>query len=206
MTGDDTPDRETPTRGTENGTNPTQKTRLSERLDVSEEVLDEALDLYQKVQEADTRGHPVEAIPIAVIYIAIRQQGVARNIEEVAEAADVSAPELYRTARFVGDILHQGIPPAEPELYVGRLADETGLSTDTEEFALDIISKSKSEGYHSGRNPEGLAAAALYTAIVEGDVDEDVTQRELSDATNVNTVTIRRNYQQLSELFVDGDD
>lgn len=205
MTAEDTPDRKNAERGIESGTSPTQKTRLSERLDVSEEVLDEAVDLYEQVQEADTRGHPAEAIPIAVIYIAIRQHGVARNIEEVAEAANVSAPELYRTARFVGDILHQGIPPAEPELYVGRLADETGLSTATEEFALDIISRSKSEDFHSGRNPEGLAAAALYTAIVEGDVDEDVTQRELGEATNVNTVTIRRNYQQLCDLFLDDE-
>jgi transcription initiation factor TFIIB len=203
MTADDTHDRTDAEQGTETATNPTQKTRLSDRLDVSDEVLDEAVELYRQVQETDTRGHSSEAIPIAVIYIAIRQHGVARNIEEVADAANVSAPDLYRTARFVGDILHQGIPPAEPELYVGRLADETELSTATEEFALDIISRSKTQDYHSGRNPEGLAAAALYTAIVEGDVEEDVTQRELSDATNVNTVTIRRNYQQLSELFVD---
>jgi transcription initiation factor TFIIB len=203
MTADDTHDRTDTEQGTEAATSPTQKSRLSDRLDVSDEVLDEAVELYRQVQEADTRGHSSEAIPIAVIYIAIRQHGVARNIEEVADAADVSAPELYRTARFVGDIIHQGIPPAEPELYVGRLADETGLSTATEEFALDIISKSKARDYHSGRNPEGLAAAALYTAIVEGDADEDVTQRELSDTTNVNTVTIRRNYQKLSEMFVD---
>jgi transcription initiation factor TFIIB len=205
MTADDTHDRTDAEQGTETATNPTQKTRLSDRLDVSDEVLDEAVELYRQVQETDTRGHSSEAIPIAVIYIAIRQHGVARNIEEVADAANVSAPELYRTARFVGDILHQGIPPAEPELYVGRLADETELSTATEEFALDIISRSKTQDYHSGRNPEGLAAAALYTAIVEGDVEEDVTQRELSDATNVNTVTIRRNYQQLSDLFVDDE-
>jgi transcription initiation factor TFIIB len=153
----------------------------------------------------DTRGHPTEAVPIAVLYIAIRQQGVARNIEEVADAANVSAPELYRTARFVGDVLHQGIPPAEPELYVGRLVDETGLSTATEEFALEVLSETKSNDYHSGRNPEGLAAAALYTAIVEGDVDEDVTQRELGDATSVNTVTIRQNYQHMCEMLADDD-
>lgn len=202
MTVDDThQQRERDTR-TDAGTNPTQKTRLSERLGVSEDVLDDAVDLYEQVQAEDTRGHSTEAIPIAVLYIAIRQHGVARNIEEVADAANVSAPDLYRTARFVGDILHQGIPPAEPELYVGRLADETGLSTATEELALAVLSESKSADYHSGRNPEGLAAAALYTAIVEGDVDEDVTQRELSEATNVNTVTIRRNYQQMCEQFV----
>ena len=201
MTANDTQDP----GDSEQPTNPTQKTRLSERLDVSDEVLEDAVELYEQVQEVDTRGHPTEAIPIAVLYIAIRQQGVARNIEEVADAANVSAPELYRTARFVGDVLHQGIPPAEPELYVGRLVDETGLSTATEEFALEVLSETKSNDYHSGRNPEGLAAAALYTAIVEGDVDEDVTQRELGDATSVNTVTNRQNYQHMCEMLADDD-
>ncbi len=201
MTAEDTHERSESENGTESTTNPTQKTRLSERLDVSEEVLEDAVELYKQVEQEDTRGHPTEAIPIAVVYIAIRQHGVARNIEEAAEAANVSATELYRTARFVSDILHQGIPPAEPELYVGRLVDETGLSSETEQLALDILSETKSADYHSGRNPEGLAAAALYAAMVTGDVDEDVTQRELSAATNVNTVTIRRNYQQMCELL-----
>jgi transcription initiation factor TFIIB len=205
MTADDTHEREEATR-TNDGTNPTRKTRLKERLDVSDAVLEDAVELYMEVQEADTRGHPTEAIPIAVLYIAIRQHGVARNIEEVADAANVSAPELYRSARFVSDVLHQGIPPADPELYVGRIVDETGLSSATEELALEILSETKSRDYHSGRNPEGLAAAALYTAIVEGTVDEDVTQRALSDTTSVNTVTIRHNYQQMSEMLAATDD
>jgi transcription initiation factor TFIIIB Brf1 subunit/transcription initiation factor TFIIB len=64
----------------------------------------------------------------------------------------------------------------------------------------------KSSDYHSGRNPEGLAAAALYTAIVESEVETDVTQRELSAATSVNTVTIRRSHQNMVEILSAQDD
>jgi transcription initiation factor TFIIB len=202
MTTDDTHTR--PDSERDEATSPTQKTRLKERLGVSDAVLTDAVELYTQVQQEDTRGHPTEAVPIAVLYIAIRQHGVARNIEEVAEAADVSPRELYRTAKFVSDILHQGIPPAEPELYVGRLVDETGLSPAVESDALRVLSTTKAAGYHSGRNPEGLAAAALYTAIVEFDHETDVTQRELAGATSVNTVTIRRSYQAMCEM-VSGD-
>jgi transcription initiation factor TFIIB len=200
MTTDDTTESAPRPRGTDTAS-PTQKTRLKERLGVSEAVLTDAVELYTQVQQEDTRGHSADAIPIAVLYIAIRQHGVARSIEEVADAAEVSSPDLYRTARFVSDVLHQGIPPAEPELYVGRITDETGLSADVEADALRILSATKSADYHSGRNPEGLAAAAVYTALAEREDRPSVTQRELSDVTSVNVVTIRRSHQKMRELL-----
>lgn len=184
---------------------PTEKTRLQERLDVSDEVLATAVDLYQQVQAADAREYRSETVPVAVIYIAIRQQGIPRSIEEVAAAADVSPPALYRTARFVGDELELGIPPAEPELYVGRLADATGLSGTTERAALRVLSAT-SAATRSGRNPEGLAAAALYLAVASGSSDDDVTQRELADVSSVSQETLRRNYQRLCEATGDPPD
>ncbi len=183
---------------------PTEKLRLQQRLDVSDDVLEDAIDLYDQVLDADLRGHQTAAVPIAVLYIAIRRRGVARNIEEVAAAADVSTPELYRTARAVSDRLDRGIPPAEPELYVGRLADETGVSETIERRAIEVLGRSKDAGLHSGRNPEGLAAAAIYTALAEAHDDSPVSQRELSEASSVGTVTIRRSYQDMREV-VDED-
>jgi transcription initiation factor TFIIIB Brf1 subunit/transcription initiation factor TFIIB len=177
---------------------PTEKTRLQERLDVSEAVLSTAVDLYSELQDADARAFSADALPVAVIYIAIRQRGIPRSIEEVAGAADVSPPELYRTARFVSDELGQGIPPAEPELYVGRLADETDLTTATERAALDVLSATPAET-RSGRNPEGLAAAALYLVASDGEVD-DVTQRDLAAVSSVSPETLRRNYKQLRDV------
>lgn len=187
----------------EEHTSPTQKTRLKDRLDVSDDVLETALGLYDQVEEVDMRGHDSALVPIAVIYIAIRQHGVARSITEVADAADVSTSDLYRTATAVGDVLDQHIPPMEPERYVGRIADDVGVSEETIEPALRALSRAKAAGYHSGRKPEGLAAAAIYTAIVETETDLDVTQHDLARTTSVSTETIRRSYHQMRELRED---
>ncbi len=184
--------------GADDDGSPTEKTRLQERLGVSDEVLAAAVELYRQVQGAALSEYHRETIPVAVVYIAIRQAGIPRSIEEVAAAADVSPPELYRTARFVSDELDQGIPPAEPELYVGRLADTTGVDAASERAALRVLSATPT-AERSGRNPEGLAAAALYLAVADGG-DSSITQRELAAASSVSAETIRRNYQELRSV------
>lgn len=183
-----------PQSGTD-GPNPTQKRRLGDQLDISEEVLADAVELYQQFRESDVEVAHEEELPVAVLYIAVRQNGVPRQIDELAAVANVSARRLYRTARVVSDTLQQGIPPTEPELYVGRLADHFDITPETEEVALDVLAQAKADGYHIGRKPAGVAAAALYAAA-EADRTE-LTQRALSEATGVHIRTVRENYKEL---------
>ncbi|SDJ72374.1 transcription initiation factor TFIIB [Halovenus aranensis] len=196
------PDTNDHGEGSEGGgeTNPTQKRRLQQRLDVSEEVLADAVELYQTFRDSDAEVVHDRALPIAVLYIAIRQNGVPRQIDELAEVANVSPRRLYRTARAVGDTLHQGIPPSEPELYVGRLADQFDVASETETAALRVLATAKTDGYHVGRKPAGVAAAALYAVAVAEDERPDITQRALSEAAGVHIKTVRENYKELPSM------
>lgn len=198
MPGDDfTPDDG---NGGQNDGSPTEKVRLHEQLDLSEEVLADAIELYEEVSEADTRKYSEAALPVAALYIAIREHGVARNIDEVAEAAGIEPTELYRTAQFACTVLGTGIPPADSEIYVARLAEETGLDPVLEERAFRLLSAAKAAGYHSGRKPEGLAAAAINAAIVDADRDSAVTQQQLVEITDVTVNTIRRGYKEMLDI------
>ena len=194
------------TRETQHGeradgpSSPTGKRQLKERLDVSEEVLHDAVEWYQQVTPADGERLDEDVLPIAVLYIAIRRHGVPRNIDEVAATANVSPRELYRTARAVGEELGQGIPPADPEIYVGRIADAFDVPAEAESTALRILSAAKAAGEHSGRNPGAVAAAAIYAALVETGNDSLVSQRELAEEANVHKRTIRHSYQRMQEL------
>nr|AIF11153.1 transcription factor TFIIB cyclin-related protein (TFIIB, GTF2B, SUA7, tfb) [uncultured marine thaumarchaeote KM3_50_F11] len=49
----------------------------------------------------------------------------------------------------------------------------------------------------AGKDPMGLAAAALYLACVKN--DEDKTQRDIAEAANVTEVTIRNRYKGLKD-------
>lgn len=189
-----------PSSTDERSANPTQKRQLKDRLDVSETVLKDAVEWYQQVATADISDVDEDVLPIAVLYIAIRQHGVPRNIDEVAEVAHVSTRKLYRTARTVGKHLEQGIPPADPEIYVGRIADEFDVPVEAEQVALRTLSAAKAAGHHSGRNPEAVAAAAVYVGAIETGNNELVSQRELSETTSVHKRTIRKSYKRMQEL------
>ena len=59
----------------------------------------------------------------------------------------------------------------------------------TKRKAVEILRKAKKIGVVAGKDPTGLAAAALYLAcITEGG---NKTQKEISEASGVTEVTIR---------------
>lgn len=179
--------------------NPTGKRQLQERLDLPDAVVQAAVDLYESLPEPETAQY-ADTLPIAVLYITVRQHGIPRRIDEMAEVAAVSPPKLYRTARFVSDTIDEGIPPAEPEMYVTRLVDEFGITAESEQDALEMLAAAKRADYHVGRNPAGMAASALYAVTARRDDGSTVTQRTLSEKAGVRKKTIRRHYRQMCKL------
>lgn len=185
--------------GIPEGESPTGKRRLSERLGAPEEVFEDAVDLYEEVSGSETVAPHADVLPIAVIYIAVRQRGVARTIDEIASVADVSTRRVYQAARLVSDELDQAIPPAEPEMYVSRLAEEFELPPEIERRARDGLDDARRAGYHAGRDPAALAAAAVYAILLEHG-GPDVTQRDLCRATDSHPRTVRESYRELREF------
>lgn len=174
---------------------PTQKRRLGESLDVPEDVLADAVAFYRDLHGEQLDGIPEDVVPIAVLYIAVRQHGLARSIDEMASVAAVSSVSLYRAARRVSNVLDEGIPPVEPEVHVARLVDRFDLDPAIEEDAFETLAAAKADGYHVGKKPPGVAAAAVYAVLDVRDGNPAVTQRELSETTGVHIKTVRKNYQ-----------
>ncbi|PSQ58786.1 MAG: hypothetical protein BRD23_05920 [Halobacteriales archaeon SW_9_67_25] len=87
------------------------------------------------------------------------------------------------------------IPPTNPLEYLGRFASRLGCNDETERRARDLVEDATEASTHSGKHPVGIAASALYAAgKLTG---EDLVQREVSEATDVSTVTIRNRYREL---------
>ena len=81
------------------------------------------------------------------------------------------------------------VPVADPVNGIPRIASIAGLGEKTKRKAVEILRKAKKIGVVAGKDPTGLAAAALYLAcITEG---WNKTQKEISDASCVTEVTIR---------------
>ena len=59
----------------------------------------------------------------------------------------------------------------------------------------EIVNRAKDERITAGKDPTGLAAAAIYIAgVIEG---ERRTQRAIAEAAHVTEVTVRNRYKEL---------
>ena len=74
-----------------------------------------------------------------------------------------------------------------------------GSKKKTKRYAVKVLKLAQKNEVSAGKDPMGLAAAALYLACVKN--DEDKTQRDIAEAANVTEVTIRNRYKGLKDSF-----
>ena len=71
------------------------------------------------------------------------------------------------------------------------------LPKKTKRFAIKVLKEAQANEASAGKDPMGLAAAALYLSCVKN--GEDKTQRDIAEAANVTEVTIRNRYKGLKD-------
>ncbi|MFB6108111.1 MAG: transcription initiation factor IIB family protein [Haloplanus sp.] len=174
--------------------------RMSSALGLPENVRETASVIYRRALEDDLLpGRSIEGVATSALYAAARQLGVPRTIDEMARVSRVDEEEFKRTYRYIVRELNLEVAPADPEQYVTRFASELGISDEAERLAREILAAGKEQGVHSGKNPVGLAAAAVYAAPLL--TNEQVTQKQVSDVADISEVTIRNRYQELLEAY-----
>ena len=172
--------------------------RMASALGLPRSVRETASVLYRRALDAELLpGRSIEGIATACLYAAARQAGHPRSIDEVAAASRVDDLEFQRTYRYVARELDLRIEPVAPTAYLPQIASGLGTSDETERRARELLETGMEVGVHSGKNPVGLAAAALYAAA--GLTGEELTQSAVSAVANVSEVTIRNRYRELLE-------
>jgi len=172
--------------------------RMGSALGLSESTRETASVIYRRALEEDLLpGRSIEGVSTAAIYAAARQVGTPRSIDEVVNVSRIDDMEFERTYRYVVRELGLEIEPADPEQYVPRFASELDVSDEAERQALELLEIGKDQLIHVGKNPVGLAAAAVYAAPLL--CNEKVTQTEVAGVADVSEVTIRNRYQELLE-------
>ncbi len=172
--------------------------RLSEKLHVPSSVQEMAAVIYRKALGKDLiRGRCITAIVAAALYAACRYTKIPRTLNEVAEASVRKRGELAKCYRLLVRTLGIQMPPDDPLDYVSKIGEKAGVSSRTQGIAMKIIREAKRKHVTSGKDPSGLAAAALY--IASQFKNEMVTQSELSRAADVTQVTIRNRKKELVE-------
>jgi len=172
--------------------------KIANNLNLPKNILETASVIYRKaVKERLIRGRSIQGVTAAAIYVACRQCGLARTLEEIAQASSINKKEVGRSYRFLVKELDYFIPPLKPSQYVTKFSNQLTMQGKVEEIAHKILAAAKELKLTSGRGPTGIAAAASYIASVL--TGERKTQREIAEIAQVTEVTIRNRYKELVE-------
>jgi transcription initiation factor TFIIB len=142
------------------------------------------------------RSRSIDATAAAAVYAACRHRGSPRSIEEIAEHSRESKKKISAHYRMLVTKLKIRMPISSPAMYVPRFISDLGLPTEVQCTTMQILERaSEVRGLVSGRDPRGLAAAAIYVAAIINGCR--VTQKDISRVSQVTEVTIRNRYKEL---------
>lgn len=170
--------------------------RLADKLSVSEAVIEKSAYIYRKALEKGlVRGRSISALIAASLYAACRDTETPRTLKDVAKVSNVKKKDIARCYRLLLREMDLKMPVIDPTKCISRIASRAGLSEKTKRRAIQILKMAIESQTSAGKDPMGLAAAALYVACVkEG---ENKTQKDVAEAAGVTEVTIRNRYKGL---------
>ncbi|MGE4595782.1 MAG: TFIIB-type zinc ribbon-containing protein [Nitrososphaerales archaeon] len=170
--------------------------RLADKLNLSDAVIEKAAYIYRKsLEKGLVRGRSISALIAASLYAACRDTETPRTLKDVAAACNIKKKDIARCYRLLLREMNMRMPVVDPTKCVSRIASKAGLSEKTKRSALVILHKAEATRTSAGKDPMGLAAAALYVAcVMEG---ESKTQKDVAEAAGVTEVTIRNRYKGL---------
>ena len=174
--------------------------RLSDKLGIRGPLKENAAVTYRKALDKGlVRGRSIAAIAAAALYVACRNSETPRSLREIAETSLVDKKDMARCYRLLLRELDIQMPIADPMTYISKIAERTGISGQTQGLAIQILREAKKQRAASGKDPMGLAAAALYIACLQN--HEKKTQKDIAEAAGVTEVTVRNRYKSMSRLL-----
>lgn len=170
--------------------------KIKERMGLPDSVVEKAAYVYRKAQEKKLiRGRTIGSVLAASIYIASRQMGVLRTLDDVSANSDVKPKEVGRSYRLLVSRLELRVPMIDPTKYVAKVANNISLSERTKRKAIAIISEAQRRGISVGKDPMGIAASVLYLA---GQATGELkTQADVARAAGVTEITVRNRSREL---------
>ena len=170
--------------------------RLKDKLAVGDAVIEKAAYIYRKALDKGlVRGRSISALIAASLYAACRDTETPRTLKDIGHSSNIKRKDIARCYRLLLRELGLKMPVVDPIKCIARIASKAGLSEKTKRDATKILKTAEEIKISAGKDPMGLAAAALYVAcVING---ENKTQRDVAEAAGVTEVTIRNRYKGL---------
>ncbi|HSD04136.1 MAG TPA: TFIIB-type zinc ribbon-containing protein [Nitrosopumilaceae archaeon] len=172
--------------------------RLKDKLALSDAVIEKTAYIYRKALEKGlVRGRSIPGLLAAALYAACRDSETPRTLNDVSGEINIKRKDVSRCYRLLLRELDLKMPVVDPIKCMSRIASKAELSEKVKRRALKILTDASKMEITAGKDPMGLAAAALYLSCVMS--GENVTQKVIAMAAGVTEVTIRNRYKGLKE-------
>ena len=178
--------------------------RLADTLHLPNSVREKAAIIYRRALEEDLiKGRTIAGFVAASLYAACRQSRIPRSLQEGSEASTRDHKDVSRTYRFLLRELDLKMPIDYPMKFVPRIASQMDVSRKTDRLTVEILQVAREKKVLIGKDPRGIAAAALYIACKMN--DERCTQKDIAKAAETTEVTLRNRLRDLEKVVEHAD-
>ena len=124
--------------------------------------------------------------------------GIPRTLKEISKITNLKEKEVARIYRKVMVELDLKVPQVDAVKEIIKIGNMCSVSEKSKRAAIrTLINVMKTESA-AGKNPMGLAGAALYLACKEN--DEELTQAKIAEVAGVTEVTLRHDLDLILDL------
>ncbi len=174
--------------------------RISSQLNLTVKVRETAAMIYRKILKTGlVRGRSTEALVSAALYLSCRLHKQPETLEDVADKTRLSKKKLAKNFRLLLKHLDLKMPLASPESSIAKSASVLNFSTKILNDAQIILIKAKAAKITAGKNPNSLAAAALYIAALQNKTK--CPQNEIAKTCQITEVTLRNRYKEFIRVL-----
>lgn len=174
--------------------------KLCSQLHITKSTKEQAALIYRKVRTSKlAKGCSINGMITACLYASCRIKGIPLSQEEFFEKGPIKdLKELRMCYKRVIQLI-PNVPTVTADNLVSKYCSKMELPQNVISVALKLIKASQEKGITVGKNPKGIAAAALY--IVNKTNNLGYSQKQFSAACKVTEVTIRNRTNEMSRAF-----
>ena len=164
-------------------------------LGIPDHIQQTAWKIYTaSVKEKLTMGRSIHAIVAASMYISIRIHGFPLMLKDLTLIDGLDSRILHRSIGMINKtvlpLMGYKYRTITPQSLVYRFGSQLDIPLQLQKIAADTIRIAQKNGEtETGKDPRGIAAAALY--VVLKSKKWNLSQRKIAEIASVTEVTIR---------------
>ena len=174
--------------------------RLVSQLKLPSNVKEAVATLYRKVYNRDMiKGRSIESMAAGALYIVCRERNIPISIRRISELSKKSERSIRKAFVAILKEFNIKLQTVKPEHLLTRIGGELKISNDEQKEALSLLKKSEKSKIFMGKDPKGVAAAAIYLALLKK--GNRISQRKVSEAAKVTEVTLRNRLKNFKNIL-----